>query len=118
MDNDKVPRESIDRGSDEEQQCKESSASAENATALLSTKTVAMSPTEPVLNEKGSGGGSATTEKRQMDGGFRAWLIVLSSFMCNGLIFGVINSYSPIFIELKKILEDNGVAGANGKACE
>lgn len=54
--------------------------------------------------------------QRRMDGGFRAWLIVFSSFMCNGLIFGVINSYSLIYVELKRRLEFQGVSDASGKA--
>lgn len=55
-------------------------------------------------------------QERQMDGGIRAWLIVLSSFLCNGLIFGVINSFSLVYGELQKILEAHGVPEPSSKA--
>lgn len=53
---------------------------------------------------------------RKMDGGIRGWLIVLSSFLCNGLIFGVINSFSLVYGELQRILESHGVADPSSKA--
>jgi len=52
------------------------------------------------------------------DGGFRAWLVVFSSFLINGLLFGIINSYSVIYFELQKNLEESGISDASSKACK
>ncbi|GLG97453.1 Monocarboxylate transporter 10 [Gryllus bimaculatus] len=41
---------------------------------------------------------------------------MVASFLCNGVIFGVINSYSVIFERLQKQLEDAGVENATSKA--
>ena len=32
----------------------------------------------------------------------QAWLVVLSSFLCNGIIFGIINSFGTVLVELEK----------------
>ncbi|KAB7498190.1 Monocarboxylate transporter 10, partial [Armadillidium nasatum] len=40
------------------------------------------------------------------DGGLRAWVVMLASFLCNGIIFGTVNSLGNIFVELKRILEN------------
>lgn len=50
------------------------------------------------------------------DGGVRAWLIVFASFCCNGVIFGVVNCYSVIYVQLKAKLEQDGVAVSSSKA--
>jgi len=50
------------------------------------------------------------------DGGTRAWLVMVASFLCNGILFGVINTYSVIYVDLQKKLEANGVAEASSKA--
>ncbi|XP_050429209.1 monocarboxylate transporter 10 [Adelges cooleyi] len=47
---------------------------------------------------------------------FRACLVVLASFICNGLVFGFINSYSVTYVYLLKKLEDAGVGDASSKA--
>jgi len=52
------------------------------------------------------------------DGGFRAWLVVLSSFLINGLLFGIINSYSVIYLELQRNLEQSGMSDSSSKACK
>jgi len=52
------------------------------------------------------------------DGGFRAWLIVLASFLTNGLVFGMHNCYSIIYLRLKNELEQSGIADASTKACK
>lgn len=36
------------------------------------------------------------------DGGFWAWIVVLGSFMANGIIFGVINCYGVLFEEVQR----------------
>lgn len=50
------------------------------------------------------------------DGGTRAWLVMIASFFCNGVLFGVINTYSVIYVELQKKLEEQGVLDASSKA--
>lgn len=52
------------------------------------------------------------------DGGSRAWLVMVGSFFCNGIIFGVINSYGVIFKELYEDLKMKNVSDANSKAGE
>jgi hypothetical protein len=52
------------------------------------------------------------------DGGTRAWIVMVASFLCNGILFGVINTYSVIYVDLQKKLEDKGVAEASSKACK
>ncbi|XP_045612862.1 monocarboxylate transporter 10 isoform X2 [Procambarus clarkii] len=42
------------------------------------------------------------------DGGCRAWLVMFASFLCNGIIFGTINSSGLIYNDLVKKLEDAG----------
>ena len=45
----------------------------------------------------------------------QAWLVVLCSFLCNGIIFGIINSFGTVFValenKLKKDNPDEDVAG-------
>lgn len=101
-----VPREDIDRVDGVGVGGKESQSENENEASLLEKP--------PTTNSHETM--KVHPQRRQMDGGFRAWLIVLSSFMCNGLIFGVINSYSLVYGKLEKILEENGVEGAGEKA--
>ncbi|KAJ3627493.1 hypothetical protein MTP99_014867 [Tenebrio molitor] len=50
------------------------------------------------------------------DGGARAWLVMVGSFFCNGILFGVINSYSVLYTEFHKILEDKGSTNPSGEA--
>ncbi|XP_059619739.1 monocarboxylate transporter 10 isoform X2 [Phlebotomus argentipes] len=50
------------------------------------------------------------------DGGTRAWLIVISSFFCNGIIFGVINTYSVIYLRLQEELKMRGDPEASSKS--
>lgn len=103
-----VPREDIDRMDGVAVGGKESQL--ENEASLLEKP--------PTINSHDHETMKVHPQRRQMDGGLRAWLIVLSSFMCNGLIFGVINSYSLVYGKLEKILEENGVEGAGEKAGE
>lgn len=51
------------------------------------------------------------------DGGLLAWVIVVASFLTNGIIFGIHNCYGIIYVQLKSQLEQNGVDGAPTKAC-
>lgn len=52
------------------------------------------------------------------DGGFHGWLIVLASFLTNGLVFGIHNCYSIIYLRLKNELELSGITDAATKACK
>lgn len=52
------------------------------------------------------------------DGGTRAWLVMVASFFCNGILFGVINSYGVIYEELYANLQMQNVSNAAGKAGE
>uniref|UniRef100_A0A1B0C9L0 Major facilitator superfamily (MFS) profile domain-containing protein n=1 Tax=Lutzomyia longipalpis TaxID=7200 RepID=A0A1B0C9L0_LUTLO len=54
--------------------------------------------------------------KEPPDGGTRAWLIVISSFFCNGIIFGVINTYSVIYLRLQEELKMRGDPEASSKS--
>ncbi|XP_014220710.1 monocarboxylate transporter 10-like [Trichogramma pretiosum] len=54
------------------------------------------------LNGTGSG-----TESIPPDGGVRAWSIMVASFLVNGVLFGIINSYSQIYKELETRLVEN-----------
>lgn len=48
----------------------------------------------------------------------RSCLVVIASFVCNGLVFSFINSYSVTYVYLLKKLEDAGVSEASSKACK
>lgn len=52
------------------------------------------------------------------DGGLRAYSIMVGSFLTNGLLFGVINSYSVIYTVLEKQLEEDGVSNPESRACK
>ncbi|XP_013192660.2 monocarboxylate transporter 10 isoform X1 [Amyelois transitella] len=44
------------------------------------------------------------------DGGYKAYIVMVASFLTNGIIFGVINSFSVIFTELEYQLKQDGLA--------
>ncbi|CAK9814391.1 Monocarboxylate transporter 10 [Anthophora plagiata] len=50
------------------------------------------------------------------DGGMRAWMIMIGSFVINGVLFSVINTYSLIYLELQKRLLESGETAASSKA--
>lgn len=50
------------------------------------------------------------------DGGSRAWLVLLCSFLCNGVIWGVINSYSVLQNEFYENLHSKNDTQASSKA--
>lgn len=52
------------------------------------------------------------------DGGTRAFLVMISAFLCNGILFGIINTYSVIYVSLQKQLEATGDKDASSKACK
>ncbi|CAH0399843.1 unnamed protein product [Chilo suppressalis] len=50
------------------------------------------------------------------DGGFKAYAVMIGSFLTNGLLFGVINSYSVIYTELVKELKIANVPNPESRA--
>ncbi|XP_050077516.1 monocarboxylate transporter 10 [Anopheles maculipalpis] len=50
------------------------------------------------------------------DGGTRAWLVMIGAFLCNGVLFGVINTYSVVYLSLQKQLQEIGDGEASSKA--
>lgn len=52
------------------------------------------------------------------DGGTRAWCVMISAFLCNSIMFGIINTYGTVNDTLLKYLEEHGVSDANSKACK
>jgi MCP family monocarboxylic acid transporter-like MFS transporter 10 len=50
------------------------------------------------------------------DGGLRAWMIMIASFTINGVLFGIINTYSLIYPELQKRLTEIGETEVSSKA--
>lgn len=52
------------------------------------------------------------------DGGTRAYLVMVSAFLCNGILFGIINTYSVIYVSLQRQLEASGDKAASSKACK
>lgn len=54
--------------------------------------------------------------KHPPDGGLRAWLVVFSSFLCNGILFGIINTYGIIYVTLQERMTQSGDTDASSKA--
>jgi hypothetical protein len=52
------------------------------------------------------------------DGGFRAYLVMICAFLCNGILFGIINTYSVIYLSLQRQLKESGDELASSKACK
>ncbi|XP_014096962.2 monocarboxylate transporter 10 isoform X1 [Bactrocera oleae] len=50
------------------------------------------------------------------DGGMRAWLVMISAFICNGVIFGIINTYGILYALLTDRLTQAGDNEASSKA--
>ncbi|XP_053963995.1 monocarboxylate transporter 10 [Anastrepha ludens] len=50
------------------------------------------------------------------DGGTRAWLVMISAFICNGVVFGIINTYGVIHALLTDYLTTQGDTEASSKA--
>lgn len=55
-------------------------------------------------------------EKNQPEANIRSCIVVLASFVCNGLVFSFINSYSVTYMYIRKRLEDAGINDASSKA--
>jgi hypothetical protein len=52
------------------------------------------------------------------DGGFRAYLVMFCGFLCNGILFGIINTYSVIYLSIYNKLKEQGDELASSKAGE
>lgn len=50
------------------------------------------------------------------DGGSRAYLVMVSAFLCNGILFGIINTYSVVYLSLQKQLSASNDEAASSKA--
>jgi len=50
------------------------------------------------------------------DGSFRGYAVMISAFMCNGILFGIINTYSVIYLSLQRQLKESGDELASSKA--
>lgn len=50
------------------------------------------------------------------DGGARAWCVMISAFFCNSIIFGIINTFGTIYIELHENLKAANDSEAGSKA--
>lgn len=57
-------------------------------------------------------------EHEPPDGGARAFLVMICAFLCNGILFGIINTYSVIYLSLQRQLQESGDEAASSKACE
>lgn len=81
-----------------------------------------MAKNSPVINvEKAEDSGARGVKDESFsppDGGLLAWVVVIASFLTNGIIFGIHNCYGILYVQLKKQLEQNGIEGAATKACE
>ena len=76
---------------------------------------MSMSKSDAVVVEKADAKSANFTPP---DGGLLAWVIVVASFLTNGIIFGIHNCYGIIYVQLKSQLEQNGVESAATKACK
>lgn len=52
------------------------------------------------------------------EGGFRAWLVCITSFWTNGTIFGILNTFGLLFVALKEEFEESGEADLAFKICK
>ena len=70
------------------------------------------------VSDKNSDKLSRTSEgddNQPPDGGLWAWLVLLSCFLVNGIIFGIINTFGILFVQLKKDMDKAGVEDAATK---
>ena len=72
----------------------------------------------PLPIERRPARGATDTYADVADGGLHAWIIVVASFLTNGIIFGIHNCYGIIYLSLKSELEQAGVADAATKSCK
>lgn len=68
------------------------------------------------IKEQPSSKGEEAGAVSPPDGGARAWIVMVGAFLCNGILFGVINTYSVIYMDLRKKLEAQGETDTSSKA--
>lgn len=89
----------------------------------ISSSQLLAQPIKCEANGIGIGNGNSVGEKQMMgsmeppDGGARAWCVMVAAFLCNSIIFGIINVYGPIYKELFENLSGSGDSEASSKAC-
>ena len=66
-------------------------------------------------NNSESNSNNDVTQPQPPDGGFWAWLVLVSCFLVNGIIFGIINTFGILFVQLKIDLDEAGVEDAATK---
>jgi hypothetical protein len=49
------------------------------------------------------------------DGGY-GWLVMIAAFFCNGILFGIINTYCVVYLSLQRQLTELGDSEASSKA--
>ena len=66
-------------------------------------------------NNSDTNSNNDVTQPQPPDGGFWAWLVLVSCFLVNGIIFGIINTFGILFVQLKIDLDEAGVEDAATK---
>lgn len=73
-------------------------------------------------NCNGTSSNKLSVKKREHDdppdGGARAIVVMISAFLCNSILFGIINTYGTVYLTLQQNLESEGDAEASSKAGE
>ena len=85
----------------------------------LQTPLMAETSTTNTSSDKSSETNSEKySEQEPPDGGCWAWLVLLGCFLVNGIIFGIINTFGILFVELKEEMDKAGVEDASSKCGE
>lgn len=73
-------------------------------------------------NCNGTSSNKLSVKKREHDappdGGARAIVVMISAFLCNSILFGIINTYGTVYLTLQQNLESEGDPEASSKAGE
>ena len=85
----------------------------------LMAETSTTSTTNTNISEKESEANSERySEQEPPDGGCWAWLVLFGCFLVNGIIFGIINTFGILFVQLKADMDKAGVEDAASKCGE
>jgi len=85
----------------------------------LATATAAMASSSSQTSLRVALGDSQKPLKTHIeppDGGIKAWTVMVCSFLCNGIIFGILNSCSSIYVALKEMYNSEHDPDAATKA--
>ena len=86
---------------------------------MAETSTSTNTSTNTNTSEKSSDTNSERySHQEPPDGGCWAWLVLLSCFLVNGIIFGIINTFGILFVQLKQDMDEAGVEDAASKCGE